>query len=129
MDTFFDQFRYTKTTTPTYRLTIYKPLQVRSHIKKNKKQFINQRLRHAVWKAYMGEVYSALCYCCGQTKIDVTCFQAGHVIAEANGGETTMQNLRPICGLCNQSGSIAHMKDFAIKNGFNTAGIVIENNN
>jgi hypothetical protein len=131
---YFEQYRYVA----PYRLRLYKPDHTQdrfgSHIRDRKsllltirkKKAINKRLRYAVWKEYMGEVYSGLCYCCAQTRIDVTCFQAGHVVAEARGGETTIQNLRPICGLCNQSGSVNHMRDFAMQNGFIHAGIVRE---
>ena len=36
-------------------------------------------------------------------KISKNNFEAGHIIAESKGGETTLDNLRPICKSCNSS--------------------------
>jgi 5-methylcytosine-specific restriction endonuclease McrA len=39
-------------------------------------------------------------------------FDCGHVIAEALGGKTTLENLRPICSKCNKSMRTTHMDEF-----------------
>ena len=39
-------------------------------------------------------------------------FNCGHIIAEVNGGETNVSNLRPICQNCNSSMGITNMDDF-----------------
>ena len=36
-------------------------------------------------------------------KIHKSKFEAGHIIAESKGGETILDNLRPICKSCNSS--------------------------
>ena len=45
-------------------------------------------------------------------------FQAGHILAEANGGSIEIDNLVPICSQCNQGMGTMHMRDF-IKEYFN----------
>jgi hypothetical protein len=45
-------------------------------------------------------------------------FQCGHVIAEANGGVIHVDNLRPICSICNQSMGTENMDDFRKRCGF-----------
>ena len=39
-------------------------------------------------------------------------FEAGHIIAERCGGPTNIENLRPICSLCNRSMGLKNMIDF-----------------
>jgi hypothetical protein len=91
-----------------------------------KKQYINKRLRNAVWSTYMGAVYQGLCYCCNRKYLDVFSYHCGHVLSEHYGGETTLKNLRPICALCNTSCSVRHMRKFAVKNGFTDSKICLE---
>jgi hypothetical protein len=44
-----------------------------------------------------------MCLCCEDTEISQFEFQCGHVIAETNGGEMIVDNLLPICAMCNNS--------------------------
>ena len=44
-------------------------------------------------------------------------FSCGHIIAEANGGELKLDNLKPICGSCNSSMNTCNMNDFIKKYG------------
>ncbi|NDG68463.1 MAG: hypothetical protein EB135_03170, partial [Proteobacteria bacterium] len=39
-------------------------------------------------------------------------FECGHIIAEAKGGETSLENLRPICSTCNKSMKTINMNDY-----------------
>ena len=39
-------------------------------------------------------------------------FNCGHIIAEANGGELIVSNLKPICQNCNSSMGTKNMDDF-----------------
>ena len=50
--------------------------------------------------------------CCNLTDITQLSFNCGHIIAEANGGETIIDNLKPICQNCNSSMGIKNMNDF-----------------
>ena len=68
------------------------------------KQKIPKALREQVWLKHMGKVFQGKCKVswCNNT-ISVFDWEAGHNIPESKGGETTLQNLRPICSRCNKS--------------------------
>lgn len=76
------------------------------HKFKNIKKNITPKLRLSVWKNSYGDNETSLCpfakYGC-ENKISrgKNGFNCGHVISEFNGGETTVQNLKPICFNCN----------------------------
>jgi 5-methylcytosine-specific restriction endonuclease McrA len=55
------------------------------------------------------------CVCCKTKLISTFDFVCGHVKAEANGGETTVDNLRPICASCNSSMGTMNMQEFCRK--------------
>ena len=73
---------------------------------------IPQAVRNAVWLKYMGEVHSGKCYCCKLETISKGVFECGHVISDKNGGKITLDNLRPICSLCNKSMGTRDMNEF-----------------
>lgn len=80
---------------------------------------IPSALRHTVWNTYLGEEKgTSKCFCCKSETISRANFHCGHVIAHSNGGETTVQNLRPICPSCNMSMGSKNMEDFMRKCGF-----------
>lgn len=65
---------------------------------------LSKVIRQLVWNKYIGERNGlGKCWCCRNKTISAFEFEAGHVIARANGGEDTVENLRPICSLCNKS--------------------------
>jgi 5-methylcytosine-specific restriction endonuclease McrA len=71
---------------------------------KYKKKHIPVALREAVWLKNMGKAFSGKCkttWC--PNIVTVFDFQSGHDIPESKGGPTTLENLVPICGRCNQS--------------------------
>ena len=43
------------------------------------------------------------CYACEYNEIRSAHFECAHVIAVANDGPDTIENLRPVCGECNKS--------------------------
>jgi hypothetical protein len=59
-------------------------------------------------------------------------FQCGHIISEFNGGEATIQNLIPLCQLCNSSMGKSNMDTFMETHGLLRKNMekkeVIENN-
>ena len=68
------------------------------------KQKIPCALREQVWIHFCGHHFESKCkvrWC--KNKIDVFNFQVGHNIPESKGGQTVLENLRPICSRCNQS--------------------------
>lgn len=71
---------------------------------KRRKQTIPKALKIAVWKKWVGmEIGMTCCSICETNTISQMDFHCGHIVAEAEGGETCLSNLRPICGKCNQS--------------------------
>jgi hypothetical protein len=79
-----------------------------------KKMHIPQALKWQLWLTHAGENFKAKCatpWC--RTVINVTNFQAGHRLAESKGGPTTLENLVPICALCNQSMGTEHFDVWA----------------
>ena len=61
-------------------------------------------VRKIVWNFYIGsEKSSDKCFCCNSEIITLSNFECGHVQSEKDGGEPTIQNLRPLCSFCNKS--------------------------
>jgi len=65
---------------------------------------IPKALKSKIWYSYVikrGD--KEFCYCCETTRITPFNFECGHVHAKSKGGEDSLENLRPICSLCNRS--------------------------
>jgi hypothetical protein len=74
---------------------------------------IPKHIKNLVWNKYIGaDNATAKCVCCRQASISNTSFDCGHVIAEANGGDMNINNLRPICRDCNAGMGTRSMNDF-----------------
>jgi hypothetical protein len=83
--------------------------QIKIKVRKN----IPKKIRQLVWNNYFGEEFGVgKCYCCKHTKINQMEFSCGHIISVANGGQTTPENLAPICQLCNNSMGTQNMHEF-----------------
>lgn len=79
---------------------------------------IPSAIRNTVWNYYIGpDMKSGNCSCCKLEKISYVNFECGHVIAYSKGGETNIENLRPICSNCNKSMGTTCMTDFMEKYG------------
>jgi hypothetical protein len=91
-----------------------KILPVKKEVKpKTKKKSISSTIKKLVWNTNIGEdIGKAKCLCCKSTDITQLSFNCGHIIAEANGGETIVSNLKPICQNCNSSMGTKNMNDF-----------------
>jgi 5-methylcytosine-specific restriction endonuclease McrA len=90
-----------------------KKTEIKDESKKKKKKPISATMKRLVWNTNIGEeVGKAKCMCCKATDITQMSFNCGHIIAEANGGETIVSNLKPICQNCNSSMGIKNMEDF-----------------
>jgi 5-methylcytosine-specific restriction endonuclease McrA len=65
---------------------------------------IPKALREQVWVSINGKNYKSKCYIrwC-KNIIDVFNFQVGHNIPDSKGGQTVLENLKPLCSRCNQS--------------------------
>lgn len=77
-----------------------------------KKQKIPATLRNVVWVTHIGPQSTGLCFCCKVEQISKANFAVGHVLAEAHGGTLQVDNLRPVCTLCNSSMGKSNMHDF-----------------
>jgi hypothetical protein len=82
-------------------------------VNKYKKKPISATIKRLVWNMHIGEeIGKAKCLCCNVTEITQMSFNCGHILAEANGGETFVSNLKPICQNCNSSMGTKNMDDF-----------------
>ena len=80
---------------------------------KKKKKPISSTIKKLVWNTNIGEEKGkSKCLCCKSTEITQMSFHCGHIIAESNGGETTVSNLKPICQNCNSSMGAKNMNEF-----------------
>ena len=74
-----------------------------------KKISIPKHIKDAVWDTYAGKQnglsFCTVCY----DLIDSKHFECGHVQAEANGGKTCVENMRPVCSKCNKYMRCANM--------------------
>jgi len=78
-----------------------------------KKKSIPKHVKTLVWNKYIGsDKAKAPCMSCRQEEIGIRSFHCGHVIAEAKGGDMTINNLRPICAACNSSMGTMSMNEF-----------------
>ena len=69
---------------------------------KSKKKKITPKLRILVWKKEFGDENMGKCPLCNVIiNNDINGFHCSHIISEFNGGETILENLRPLCSTCN----------------------------
>jgi 5-methylcytosine-specific restriction endonuclease McrA len=80
---------------------------------KTKKKHIPSTIKRLVWNSHIGEeIGKAKCLCCKITDITQLSFNCGHIIAESNGGQIIVSNLKPICQNCNSSMGTRNMNEF-----------------
>jgi len=80
---------------------------------KKKKQTISKMTRIKVWNTHIGEeIGKTKCLCCNEISITQSIFECGHIIAEAKGGKTEVNNLIPICSTCNKSMRTKNLYEF-----------------
>jgi transposase-like protein len=74
---------------------------------------ISEQLRTAVWVREFGEASVAKCPVCKLSDLSSPAgFQCGHIVAHAEGGKETIENLRPVCRDCNLGMRTANMTEF-----------------
>jgi len=80
---------------------------------KDKRPTISKTLRTQVWHKYNTlETGSVKCPICQVHTISQLDFECGHIISHVKGGQTILENLRPICNQCNKSMNSTNMDDF-----------------
>jgi hypothetical protein len=77
-----------------------------------RKKTINKQLRMEIWDTFIGSSKEGLCLCCSRTSLDRDNFECGHILAERNGGDISIQNLRPICSTCNGGMGTINMLEY-----------------
>ena len=91
---------------------------------KTKKMRIPKVLKDHTWDEWVGDtIAKTKCMCCGINDIKMNDFHCSHVVAEANGGSTSVENLRPVCAPCNLSMGTKNMDDFRVACGFGVAEV------
>lgn len=91
-----------------------------------KKKRIPKILKDLTWQRWIGDdIAKAKCLCCGINEIKMNSFHCGHVISEAEGGPTTVENLRPICPTCNLSMRTQNLEKFKGQHGLGSNTINI----
>jgi 5-methylcytosine-specific restriction endonuclease McrA len=92
---------------------VEKPKVEKPKVEKPRKKTISATLKRLVWNTNIGEdIGKTKCLCCKSTDITQMSFHCGHVVAEINGGELIVSNLKPICQNCNSSMGTKNMNDF-----------------
>ena len=81
------------------------------------KDKIPRAVKNCLWINYFGDKRVGVCACCQREPITINNFHAGHIKSEKEfgPGSVTLDNLAPICPLCNSSMGTMHMMDFISK--------------
>jgi hypothetical protein len=83
---------------------------------KKTKTKIPLSLRIKVWNTNIGiDIGRTRCACCDVNEITQFQFECGHIISEASGGPTSLDNLLPICSSCNRSMHTMNLYEFKRK--------------
>jgi hypothetical protein len=78
-----------------------------------KRKQVPKKIKEDAWFKYVGRGKpDVLCICCRSSVITPFSFHAGHVTSCKQGGATIVENIRPICGACNQSMGTENMRSF-----------------
>jgi hypothetical protein len=78
-----------------------------------KRKQVPKKVKEDAWFKYVGRGKpDVLCICCRSSVITPFSFHAGHVTSCKKGGVTIVENIRPICGACNQSMGTENMRSF-----------------
>jgi len=82
---------------------------------KTKRIKVPKKLKNMIWDKNIGKTFGVgNCYCCSE-EIDSKNFEAGHIISVKYGGETILDNLKPICSCCNKSMGAENLEIFKQK--------------
>jgi hypothetical protein len=95
-----------------------------------RKKSIPKIIKDLTWQRWIGDdIAKAKCLCCGINEIKMNSFHCGHVISEADGGPTTVDNLRPVCATCNLSMRTQNMETFKGQHRLGVAPLTLAGNN
>ena len=78
----------------------------------SKRKTIPKAVKSTLWNMHFTENNAkGECKVCTK-EIKMSEFEAGHIIAAANGGSDNIDNLLPICALCNKSMGTQNLHEF-----------------
>ena len=80
-----------------------------------KREPIPKCVRNALWINFFKNQREGKCQCCLRETISIGNFHAGHIKAHVNGGSSSLDNLVPICMLCNTSMGKYDLNEFITK--------------
>ena len=80
-----------------------------------KKEPIPKCVKNCLWINYFKDSRVGVCQCCKRETITWGNFHAGHIVAEVHQGKTSLDNLIPLCQLCNCSMGTTNVFDFVSK--------------
>ncbi len=73
----------------------------------------SKSVRAKVWSQVIGIKHgTAKCPCCNNLEINQLNFEIGHKISKRKGGSDALENLSPICSVCNKSMTTINFDDF-----------------
>lgn len=81
------------------------------HVPVNYRGKINKKLRRIVWRKRNNDTLTGNCYVC-QKNLQYEEFECGHVVSVFAGGVSSVDNLEPICRMCNSDMGIEHLETF-----------------
>lgn len=79
---------------------------------------VTKGMRVSCWIINNGNTFEAECAVGCGTKITPFNYEAGHIEAAANGGQNTIENLKPICSTCNKSMATRNMVEYIRASGY-----------
>ena len=85
------------------------------HYPLNYRERISKPLRRRVWEKRNGKSLEGKCYCCKED-VGYDAFECGHIQPVFYGGSTTVDNLEPICKICNRDMGTENLEVFVRKN-------------
>jgi hypothetical protein len=89
---------------------------------------ITAPLRTKIWNTYIGEdIGKTKCPCCKEINITQLNFDCGHIKSLHDNGSTTVNNIIPLCGVCNKSMGNQHLVQFMDNNNFGDLPFKINN--
>ena len=88
---------------PNYLTMVHVPVGYRGRI--------STSLRRNVWKKRNHLSIEGPCYVCSKP-IEYSDFECGHVVSVFAGGPTTLDNLEPVCKMCNSDMGVDNLNDF-----------------
>ena len=70
-----------------------------------------KKKRRQVWEKVNADTINGKCYVC-DNNLDFEEFECGHILSIFYGGTTDIDNLQPICKICNTDMGTEHLEEY-----------------